>query len=202
MGRFGQQIRGSAIAVCTRLVAVASLVVVTGPPGAGKSTVARLVADHFEPSVLIEGDSFFDFLAHGAIEPWLPESHAQNDVVIRAAAAAAGAYVEGGYDTVFDGVVGPWFVSTFLAATGLPSLDYAVLFPPVEVCVDRVTTRTGHGFSDEAATRKMHDEFAGADVEARHVHVDPPQTADAVADMIVARMKHGDLRYSQRPGAT
>ena len=32
------------------------LVIVTGPPGAGKSTVAPLVADGFASSVLIPGD--------------------------------------------------------------------------------------------------------------------------------------------------
>jgi len=42
------------------------LLVVTGPPGAGKSTVARLVTDRFEPSALVEGDAFFAFLARGA----------------------------------------------------------------------------------------------------------------------------------------
>ena len=45
---------------------MASLVVVTGPPGAGKSTVARALADSFEPSVLVAGDAFFAFLARGA----------------------------------------------------------------------------------------------------------------------------------------
>jgi cytidylate kinase len=40
---------------------VSALLVITGPPGAGKSTVARVVAHRFEPSVLVEGDAFFAF---------------------------------------------------------------------------------------------------------------------------------------------
>jgi hypothetical protein len=52
--------------------------------------VARLLTRRFEPSALVEGDAFFAFLAGGAIEPWLPESAAQNEVVIQAAATAAG----------------------------------------------------------------------------------------------------------------
>lgn len=69
---------------------MAELVVVTGPPGAGKSTVAALLADRLEPSALVTGDTFFGFLSRGATAPWMPEAHAQNQVVIEAAAAATG----------------------------------------------------------------------------------------------------------------
>jgi hypothetical protein len=89
-----------------------SLVVVTGPPGAGKSTVAQVLARAAEHSVLVEGDAFFGFLARGAVDPWLPESHDQNTVATRAAAAAAGVFALGGYATIYDGVVGPWFLPT------------------------------------------------------------------------------------------
>lgn len=56
-----------------------SLMVITGPPGAGKSTVAELIADRLASSVLVEGDAFFAFLRAGAIEPWRFESHARNE---------------------------------------------------------------------------------------------------------------------------
>jgi hypothetical protein len=97
---------------------VPSIIVITGPPGAGKTTVAQSLAQRFERSVLIEGDAFFGFLERGSSEPWTPEADYQNDVVIRAGASAAGQYVNGGYTTVYEGVVGPWFLPTFAAATG------------------------------------------------------------------------------------
>jgi hypothetical protein len=86
---------------------VGSLLVITGPPGAGKSTLARLVADTAGRSVLVEGDAFFAFLASGRVDPWLSGSHEQNTVVTKAAASAAGRFARGGYATVYDGVVGP-----------------------------------------------------------------------------------------------
>lgn len=174
---------------------MASLLVVTGPPGAGKSTVARIVADRVERSVLVESDSFFGFLASGAIQPWLPEAADQNEIVTRAAAAAAGGYVSGGYTTVYDGVVGPLFLPTFASAAGLDRLDYVILLPSVEQCVERVATRRDHRFRDERTTRKLHAEFAGADIDRRHVVLDPPKSPEVVASVVEAAYASGSLVY-------
>jgi cytidylate kinase len=176
---------------------VGSLTVVTGPPGAGKSTVAAVIAKRFDPSVLVAGDAFFDFLAEGAIEPWLPESQQQNDVVIAAAAAATGAFVAGGYTTIFDGVLGPWFLGSFLRRARLGALNYAVLLPSAEACVRRVATRRGHGFADEPATRKMHGEFSNAPVAARHVFVTDHQRVEETVDQILQRLDCQQLRYER-----
>jgi cytidylate kinase len=168
-----------------------SLLVVSGPPGAGKSSVAALVADRLPRSVLIAGDAFFDFLRQGAIEPWRPESHAQNEVVVEAQALGSGRFARD-YETVFDGVVGPWFVDTFLAASGLDALDYVVLLPDVEVCVERVMMRDGHVFRDEEAARKMHHEFSVCELDERHLLANH-STAEAAADEVLDRWQRGSL---------
>jgi predicted ABC-type ATPase len=171
------------------------LLLITGPPGAGKSTVTRLVAERFEPSVLIDGDMFFEFLGPSAVAPWLPQAREQNEVVTRGAARASGLFASEGYATIYDGVVGPWFLPTFAAATGLDALDYVILLPSLEVCLERVKTRVGHGFIDEAATRKMYREFAGAEIAERHILHDPPDDAATTVDLIVMRAAAGTLRH-------
>jgi gluconate kinase len=145
---------------------MASLLLVTGPPGAGKSTVAGMLVERFDHSVLVEGDSFFGFLRRGAVAPWLPEARGQNEVVTRAAASAVGQYVSGGYTAV-----------------------------SVERCLARVTAREGHGFTDEAATRKMHGEFARAEIDQRHVLVDPSDEVQTVVDRILEAFAGGELAY-------
>ena len=176
---------------------VGPLLVISGPPGAGKSTVARIVADRLEPSVLVEDDSFFAFLARGAIAPWLPQADAQNAIVTQAAAAAAGRYAAGGYATAYDGVVGPWFLPTFATATGLDRIDYVILLPSVDRCVERVRSRQDHGFTDPAAARLMHDAFARADIDRRHLLTDPPDDPHEVADVVLAALAGGRLGYTR-----
>lgn len=171
------------------------LILLTGPPGAGKSTVAAALAARLEPSVLVSGDALFGFLATGAIAPWLPESQAQNEVVTEASAAAAGRFARD-YATVFDGMVGAWFLPTFMAATGLRRLDYVVLLPSLDRCLHRVATRVGHGFDDAGATEEMHRQFADADVDPRHVVVDPPEGVDAAADVVAAGRAEGRFDHA------
>ena len=174
---------------------VTELIVVAGPPGAGKSTVARILADGFARSALVVGDGFFAFVRQGYIDPWLDEAHQQNDVVIQAAAAATGRLVSGGYQVVYDGVIGPWFSATFLAATGLEEMQYAVLLPSLDCCLSRVRTRTGHGFTDLAAAEQVHRQFAGAGIPARHLFTDDRDDPETTAARIRARISEGSLVY-------
>jgi predicted ABC-type ATPase len=178
--------------------AMGSLLIVTGPPGAGKSTVAAEIVERHEPSALVEGDTFFGFLRRGAIDPWLPESEAQNDAVTAAAGRATGEFVRGGFATVFAGIVGPWYLDHFCNQAGLERVDYCVLLPTEDRCLERVRQRADHGFRDGPATSKMHVEFAAATVGSRHVLVNPPDAVSEVIGLIEARRNDSSLEY--RPG--
>ncbi len=87
------------------------ILVLTGPPAVGKTTVAELVVGQWDLSVHLQADYFWDeFIRSGFLRPWMPESHDQNTIVINAITAAAVEYAKGGYSVLVDGIVGPWFV--------------------------------------------------------------------------------------------
>jgi adenylate kinase family enzyme len=50
------------------------VLILTGPPGAGRTTAARLLAERSERAVHVDSDHFFRFIKSGFVEPWRPES--------------------------------------------------------------------------------------------------------------------------------
>ena len=171
------------------------LVVVTGPPGAGKSSVSEHLVDRHTPSALVAGDAFFAMIRQGYILPWLPHSHHQNKVIIEAAGGTAGR-LAGICFVVYDGVVGPWSLPTFERAAGLPELHYVVLMPPLDVCLERVRSRVDHGFSDLSVTRDMHQQFARARVDTRHLVTEADEPPADLAELIALQLSSGRFRYS------
>ncbi|QIK71289.1 hypothetical protein G7070_02060 [Propioniciclava coleopterorum] len=109
------------------------------------------------------------------------------------AAGAASGRLARHCTVVFDGVLGPWFLPAFAAASGLDSLHYAVLTAPLDTCLERIATRRDHPFGDVGAATHMWREFERAEIEGRH-RVDATAPAEQVAAAILAGVAAGSLR--------
>lgn len=172
------------------------VVVVTGPPGAGKSTVARLLADGTRLGVHLHTDDFWHFIRQGWIAPYLPQAHRQNEVVIDVVAGAAFGYAAGGYQVFCDGVVGPWFLGPFRAAAaarGLP-LDYVVLRPDEPTTLRRATGRAGGSLVDPQPIRSLYRRFTGLGDLEGHVLDSTRLTARETADTVRTGLASGTFR--------
>jgi predicted kinase len=172
------------------------LLILTGPPGAGKTTVAELLAARSNPAVHLEADLFFSFIRSGFVEPWRLESHEQNGLVMRIVGEAAAAYAGAGYFTIIDGIVIPrWFLGPLrevLSAAGL-AVAYAVLRAPLPTCEARVDAREGGPLGEHGVVRQLWTEFAELGEHERHAIDLHDQSPGEVADTVARRLAEGKL---------
>jgi adenylate kinase family enzyme len=170
-----------------------TVLILTGPPGAGKSTTAAILAERATAGVHLESDAFFRFIRSGRVEPWKPESHEQNRVVMNIVGAAAAGYATAGYFTVIDGIILPrWFLMPLRDA--LEEADhevaYVVLWAPLPVCANRVKNREGLSSPEPEVISNLWSQFEDlGEFEANRLEVDgrhPDEVADAVEGLLAA----------------
>jgi len=172
------------------------VLILTGPPGTGKTTTARIVAERFARAVHVESDAFYYWIRAGFIPPWKPEARAQNASVIRIVASVAAGYTREGYFTVVDGIVLPRrFLPPLRDALHAAGHDvaYAVLRAPLDVCVARAANRAEHPLGDADAIERMWDQFSDLGAFEPHAIETASTSPGEVADIIVRRLGDGAL---------
>ncbi len=79
------------------------LYIITGPAGVGKSTISYEVGKKLKKSVVIEGDTIYNFFVGGRIKPWYKD--APLDLFWNNCIMLIKSYLEAGYDVVFNYII-------------------------------------------------------------------------------------------------
>jgi adenylate kinase family enzyme len=172
---------------------VMPIILLSGPVGAGKSTVARELMRLLPgPTAYIEGDTFWSFIAKGAADP---RNLKNFKMIMTSMTAAAVPYALYGNEVVLDFSIPPWFLDTARAVVKVKDvpLDFVVLRPSMEVCAARAAGRSEGAIADYAPYRDLYMSFNEAE---HHIIQDDKSDAATVASRIRDGLDGGKFRLS------
>ena len=149
------------------------IVIISGPPGSGKSSVSRILAENsaYERAVHMHTDDFYCYIRKGYISPWLSEACEQNTVIIESFASSVKGLASEGYEVIVDGVLGPWFIEPWLelAQNGF-DVRYIILRPDEQTTILRAVEREKDvALTDVDAVRHMWQCFSNLGTYEPHI---------------------------------
>jgi len=121
------------------------LVILSGPPNAGKSATAEALCQRYDRMLHIEVRALRDSIRMGRLRPWdeSPAGRAQRAVLIGSACDTARRFLDAGYGVIIDDVVTPDDLPLYrdaLAGCG-HATHFVVLLPVLDVVLERERAR-------------------------------------------------------------
>ncbi|WP_053368075.1 AAA family ATPase [Bacillus sp. FJAT-27245] len=162
-----------------------SIYIVSGPAGVGKSTTSRRLAEQFNHSAYIEGDTVNHMVIGGYLPPW--KSRELELLVWENIADLSINFVQAGKDVVIDYIAFPEDVRRFsekvLMEAGNVEIHYTVLWAEREELLRRDSLRDE---ADQMGARclELVEEFLSKEVEPRFFY-DTSRLKPAELDNIV-----------------
>lgn len=134
------------------------LVLVTGAQAAGKTTVARALAERLPRAVHVDGEAIHAMVVTGEVPMTLPApSEAVEQLFLRwmGSIAVAETYQQAGFDAVISDTVSGDFLDDFLDFVSPAPLHLVVLHPGADTLRAREAARGKTGYHDAATVAAL-----------------------------------------------
>ena len=177
------------------------LVIVSGPPNAGKSAAAEALCQRYDRMLHIEVNTLRDFLRMGRLRPWdeTPDGKRQRRLLIGSACDMARRFLDAGYGVIIDDVATDEDEPAYreeLASCAVP-VHFVVVLPELRVLLERERARPTE-WHRAGRLERVYERFA----QWRDVAViDPGELApDLVADRVMALAAEGRALMQRADG--
>ena len=174
----------------------AAIWLITGAPGAGKSTVSIALCRRFPLAIHVPVDDLRDWVRSGFSSPteWTAETDRQFALARRGAARVASDYADAGSVAVLDDVVRESHLNQYTAYLGNASIRKVLLNPSLETALARNAAPARKDFDAsvlEAACRGLHPLLVAENTPARGWMVVDSTTLDVdqTVDVIIGVQK-------------
>jgi guanylate kinase len=137
-----------------------NIILITGPAGSGKSSVARALAKKFERSAVIEVDKLRTMVIGGYVRPWPynEEVDLQLSLSVKNACDMAKNFMEKGFNVFIDDVVGRKLLEQYANFFKDKNFQTFLLMPSLDSLLNRFDDR-GNDKELRERTVELHKQF-------------------------------------------
>lgn len=157
------------------------VIIISGTPAAGKSSVSKALAEKFPKSAYLNIDSFKDMIVGGNVAPWDPEGPEQFKLVEKNFLAVTRNFLDEGFVVIIDYVMGDEQVKGYDDLLG--DVHGFLLLPSIEELKRRDKERSPE-YSLEHRIDALYPQFANVDHPILKVIDSTNQTVEETVEEI------------------